>query len=84
MTTSTEQTETVASASAMDTSAELVTPDTEEKQANGVDEEEETTTTESKVGKRKRSTKKAAEQVDNISNGRPKRNLSKRKLIQNN
>jgi hypothetical protein len=73
MTSSTELTEGVANTSAMDTSADIVTTDIEEKQINGADEDPTT------AGKRKRSTKKAVEQIDNVPNGRPKRNLSKRK-----
>jgi hypothetical protein len=76
MTSSTETTEGVANTSAMDTSADNVTTDIEEKQVNGADED--LTAAENKAGKRKRSTKKAVEQIDNVSNGRPKRNLSKR------
>jgi hypothetical protein len=76
MTSSTEQTETVANTSTMDTSEDFVIIDTEEKSVNGVDE-----AIENKVGKRKRSTKKAVESIDNLPNGRPKRNLSKRKKI---
>ncbi len=77
MTSSTEQTETVTYTSAMDTSADFGTTDAEEKPVNGVDDE--STAIENKAGKRKRSTKKVVEPVDNLPNGRPKRNLSKRK-----
>jgi hypothetical protein len=76
MTSSTEQTETVANTSITDTSGDFVIIDTEEKSVNGVDE-----AIENKAGKRKRSTKKAVESIDNLPNGRPKRNLSKRKKI---
>ncbi len=77
MTSSTEPTETVTKTSAMNTSADVVSAEAEEKPMNGIDEDP--TETENKVGKRKRSTKKVVESVENISNGRPKRNLSKRK-----
>lgn len=77
MTSSTEQAETIASdTSAMDTSADVVPATIEEKPVNGAEEED------SKVGKRKRSTKKPTEpEANNVSvtNERPKRNLSKRK-----
>jgi hypothetical protein len=72
MISSTEQTETVANTSIMDTSTDI-----EGQPVNGIDEE--STGTDNKASKRKRSTKKAIEPIDNISNGRPKRNLSKRK-----
>jgi hypothetical protein len=77
MTSSTEQSETVAQTSTMDTSADVVTANAEEKPVNGTDEEQ--TASDNKVGKRKRSTKKVVENTDNISNGRPRRTLSKRK-----
>jgi hypothetical protein len=61
----------------MDTSTtdvELTNP--EERSANDVDEP----STETKTGKRKRSTKKAVETDEtNMSNGRPRRTLPKRK-----
>jgi hypothetical protein len=76
MTSSTEQSESVANASSVDTSANVVTSNPEQKPVNGVDEED--TTTENNTGKRKRSTKKVVESTDNQFNGRPKRSLSKR------
>ncbi|CAF1347847.1 unnamed protein product [Adineta steineri] len=85
MTSSTEQSETIANASSVDTSADNVTSTTEEKPVNGVAEEEEEMTpvaTENNSGKRKRSTKKTVvENTDNISNGRPKRTFSKREEV---
>jgi hypothetical protein len=61
----------------MDTSTtdvELINPD--ETPVNGLDEP----STETKAGKRKRSTKKGVETDEtNISNGRPRRTLPKRK-----
>ena len=86
MATSTEQTETVTvppvpEASEMDTSADIVPVETEEQQpVNGTDEDT-AETDNSKASKRKRSSKKVVEPTENISNGRPKRNLSKRKSI---
>jgi hypothetical protein len=77
MTSLTEQTEPVTNTSAMDTANDIIPGEFDEKPVNGTDEEP--TETESKASKRKRSTKKVAESVENISNGRPKRNLSKRK-----
>jgi hypothetical protein len=79
MATSTEQTETVTvtDASAMDTSTDIVPTEVEEKPVNGTDED--TTETDNKASKRKRSLKKVVESTENISNGRPRRNLSKRK-----
>ena len=80
MTSSTEQTETVTkNTSTMDTSADIVEVEIEEKPVNGVDEEP--TDTDNKAGKRKRPTKKFVEPTESISSGRPKRNLSKRKSI---
>jgi hypothetical protein len=77
MTSSTEQSETVANTAAMDTSGDVVTTNTEEKPINGTDEEQ--TAGDNKAGKRKRSLKKVAENTDNITNGRPRRTLPKRK-----
>jgi len=80
MTSSTEQTETTVEPTAMDTSAEIAAPavETDEKPVNG--NEEEQIETENKGGKRRRSTKKVVETTgETIANGRPKRNLSKRK-----
>jgi hypothetical protein len=79
MTSATEQAETVANTSAMETSADVVPVDVEEKSVNGVDEE--SSAIENTAGKRKRSTKKAVETIENPSNGRPKRNLSKREEV---
>jgi hypothetical protein len=73
--TSTEQT--VMNTSTMDTSNDIIPIEIEEKPVNGTDED--TTETDNKASKRKRSTKKVVESNENISNGRPKRNLSKRK-----
>jgi hypothetical protein len=61
----------------MDTSNTDVEPTiNEETPLNGIEE----SSTETKVGKRKRSTKKQVENDEtNISNGRPRRTLPKRK-----
>jgi hypothetical protein len=78
MTSSTEPSETIQNTSTVDTPADVVETDTAEKPVNGVDEE----ASENKAGKRKRSTKKGIEideTSNNISNGRPKRALPKRK-----
>jgi hypothetical protein len=75
--TSTEQT--VMNTSTMDTSNDIIPIEIEEKPVNGTDED--TTETDNKASKRKRSTKKVVESNENISNGRPKRNLSKREDV---
>ncbi len=64
----------------MDTSTSDVEPMTiEETPINGVEEQ----STDAKGGKRKRSTKKSVETDEtNISNGRPRRTLPKRKSFQ--
>ena len=77
MTSSTEQTETVANPSAIDTSTDVVPANPEQKPVNGNDEEP--TAAESNATKRKRSTKKAVETTDSVPNERPKRTFSKRK-----
>jgi hypothetical protein len=80
MTSSTEPSETIQNTSTVDTPTDVVETDTAEKPVNGVDEE--ASASENKAGKRKRSTKKGIEideTSNNISNGRPKRALPKRK-----
>jgi hypothetical protein len=76
----TEPTETIADTSAMDTSNDIVTAPVDDKTVNGVDESN--ALGDSKTSKRKRPSKKATETEDissSLSNGRPKRTLSKRK-----
>ncbi|UJR37681.1 hypothetical protein I4U23_030376 [Adineta vaga] len=80
MTSSTEQTESVANTSTVETAADNITENTEVKPVNGADEEA-MITTENSTGKRKRSIKKVVENTDSISNGRPKRTLSKREEV---
>lgn len=80
MTSSTATSEAIANTSTAESSADEQMINTEEKQTNGIDEEANISDT--KTGKRKRASKKTTEVTENISNGRPKRTLSKRKITE--